>query len=67
MIGDLCHLYSNEMNCDDFFFVICFRIHLVYISYECVKNLNYTNYKKYDTNIQHPQIKKNIKHKTIKF
>lgn len=39
MIGDLCHLYSNEMNCDDFFFVICFRIHLVYISYECVKKI----------------------------
>lgn len=37
MIGDLCHLYFNEMNCDDllFFFLIYLCIlYTLYISYE---------------------------------
>lgn len=37
MIGDLCHLYFNEMNCDDllvFFLIYLCISYTLYISYE---------------------------------
>lgn len=36
MIGDLCHLYFNEMNCDDlgFFLIYLCILYTLYISYE---------------------------------
>lgn len=37
MIGDLCHLYFNEMNCDDLLFFLLIYLcilYTLYISYE---------------------------------
>lgn len=51
MIGDLCHLYFNEMNCDDlgffFSFIYVFCIHCTYRM-----NVYYQKFAKY-RNIQY--------------
>lgn len=55
MIGDLCHLYFNEMNCDDlllffFSFIYVFCIHCTYRMNVYYQKLDSINYKKHNKN-----------------